>query len=556
MYRLKKYLSLIFLISFFSNGQTPVDSLTTLLNNTEKSSARRVDLLNELGYEYWIINSKQSLLYGNEALALAKKLNYTAGEAKARRVTGVACWTLGNYKNALLHLNQSEKLYTVLHNEEGVANCQLNTGMVYADIKEYDTALQLYHKAIEKFSKLGLKSRIATAYTKIGTVMIEKQHYFDAGEYLTNALTIHSEHEFTYGIAEAHNRLGRLYIAEENFAQADYHLRRAIVLSKKVNDQDGIISNLILYGKLLRLKEEFEAAEAHLDIGLEKAREKGLQKYSLEALKELVLLKKVTGKTTEALNLFEDYEKVKDSVYNVESTNQIAALRYQNELAAKNSRIKHLKESELKNKLIRNILAVALIIISILSFFLIRSHRQKYTTQKQLLQATKITTRTEAENENLKQEELKRELERKNRELTSYTLNFVQNNELFNELEEKIKLLKNDTAEKQNRQIAEIEKIIAQYSSNKGWDDFKVYFEEVHPDFFTKLKKQYPALSSNDLKIAALTRLNLNIKETANIVGISPDSIKTARYRLRKKLGLSPEEDLLAFLIDTESNNV
>ncbi len=84
----------------------------------------------------------------------------------------------------------------------------------------------------------------------------------------------------------------------------------------------------------------------------------------------------------------------------------------------------------------------------------------------------------------------------------------------------------------------------------KDWEDFKQHFENVHPEFFTNLKLQFPDLSANDLKVAALTRLNLSIKEASNILGISPESTKTARYRLRKKLNLSPETDLFDFLLD------
>jgi len=80
-----------------------------------------------------------------------------------------------------------------------------------------------------------------------------------------------------------------------------------------------------------------------------------------------------------------------------------------------------------------------------------------------------------------------------------------------------------------------------------------LHFEQVHQHFFTRLKEACPDLSSAELKLCALIRLNLNMKESATILGISPTSVKTARYRLRKKLNLSQEESILDYLLKIES---
>jgi DNA-binding CsgD family transcriptional regulator len=71
----------------------------------------------------------------------------------------------------------------------------------------------------------------------------------------------------------------------------------------------------------------------------------------------------------------------------------------------------------------------------------------------------------------------------------------------------------------------------------------------VHKNFFTKLKENHPELSSSELKLAALVRLNLNLKESATILGISPESVKTSRHRLRKKLNLGEEQNLADYLL-------
>jgi DNA-binding CsgD family transcriptional regulator len=88
------------------------------------------------------------------------------------------------------------------------------------------------------------------------------------------------------------------------------------------------------------------------------------------------------------------------------------------------------------------------------------------------------------------------------------------------------------------------------FSIDKDWEDFRLHFEQVHQDFFKLLKDRCPELSNSELKLCALVKLNLNMKEMSAILGISPESVKTARYRLRKKLQLSHEESLSDFIMD------
>ena len=77
------------------------------------------------------------------------------------------------------------------------------------------------------------------------------------------------------------------------------------------------------------------------------------------------------------------------------------------------------------------------------------------------------------------------------------------------------------------------------------WDNFKLYFEKVHVGFFKKLIKKHPSISTQDLRHCALIRLNLSITESATIFGISPKSIKMARLRLRKKMNLNSQQELI-----------
>ncbi len=155
-------------------------------------------------------------------------------------------------------------------------------------------------------------------------------------------------------------------------------------------------------------------------------------------------------------------------------------------------------------------------------------------------QNTKLSTYTEL----LEEEKVQREgeLEQRSRELTSYTLQEVKSSRFLEELRQ-------ITLKESVTEIRKIPNLISNYMHGEDkWSYFKDVFENVHPDFFERITEQFPALNQNDIRLMALLKMNLSTKEIADILGISPQSANTARYRLRKRLNLKPEEELETFI--------
>ena len=82
------------------------------------------------------------------------------------------------------------------------------------------------------------------------------------------------------------------------------------------------------------------------------------------------------------------------------------------------------------------------------------------------------------------------------------------------------------------------------------WEQFQHNFDLIHENFFRKLKEKYPALTPADLRLSALLRLNYSSKEIARMLNLTPRGVEAARYRLRKKLALESEENLVEFMIN------
>ncbi len=554
---MKSILSYSLLFFFFwGTSQKKLDSLGALLKETPANTIAYIDQLNAIGYEYWIVDSRESLNYGKNALQLADSLDYDPGRAKANRVIGVALWNQGNYAGALKYLDSSKKIYTDLNDDEGVANNILNQAMVYTDLKEYDKALAMYDDAVNRFEALNLKSRVATTYTKIGSLYLAQNKPDYAKVHLENAMAIHTETDFTYGKAEVHNRMGIMYLNQDELEQAFYHISKSINLGRSLNDKEGLTSNLLYFGKLLLKDKQYKHAYDHVMLSLNSAKDNGLKRYELLAYEALKDVKIAEGKADEAIEYYDKYIILKDSIFDSDKAMQVAALEFENQLETNKKELELLIEKQEKNRLFQWVLSLGLLVLLISGSIFYISYKRQAKQRKLIADSNAELAETALENSKLKQQELQQKLDYRNRELTSYTLNFVQKSELFQLLKEKVDALKEATPKQHDKIVQDLNRLIKQNTNiDRDWEDFKRFFEEVHSGFIKILKEKHPDLSSNDLKLCALTRLNLNIKESAAILGITPESVKTARYRLRKKLDLDQNEELLTYFLTLERSD-
>ncbi len=572
IHKLKKTLPLMLLlvISFFVQSQDKVDSLVWKLGQLQQEDTIKVNLLNKIGFEYWIIDPEQSEVYGKQGLALASQLKYKAGIAYAQRVLGVAHWSRGNYELALSHLFEGLEVYEKITDSLGIANCLMNVGLVYADQQNYKKALANYMKAEKLFIQLNHQDRVGTTYNKIGSLYTELYQYDKALQYLEDGLIIHQQNHFNYGISESNNRLGVLYMNMGKLDRGLTYFVNSLDITRNNNDLHGTASNLLQIGSIYNAKNDFYQAKQHLTEGISVAKKVKSKQILRDLYFELKTLYKSQEQYEMAMDYYDLYSQMKDSIFSEEKAVQLANLQTKFELADKEkalqirkNEIAVLEQQAKYDQVMRLILIMGLLVIGILAYLIISKQRFRIKRNKELLiknkelfESEQALTDAELENAKLKQHKLEKELEFKNKELTSFTLNFIQKNELMEELKENITKIKKEAGDRLSGKLNSLNRLVDNsLHVDRDWEDFKLHFENVHKDFFQVLKDYNADLSNYELKLCALIRLNLNMKETATILGISAESVKTARYRLRKKLGLSRENNLIDFILDLEKKS-
>jgi tetratricopeptide (TPR) repeat protein len=559
----------LLLCSLVGFTQAEVDSLKhRLKTHTEKDSGR-VNLLNQLGYRHWTIDPLKSIVYGNEALQMADSSNYLPGLAFAGRVIGVAHWAQGNHEEGLEYLMKSLATYQTLQDTLNIANIQMNIGLIYSEQKRFEEALSNYQVALHTFRLLRQPKRQVNTAIHIGELYQQHQQLEKALSFYKMALTLSDSAQYLYGLSSANRNLGSLYKEQGKLDSALIYCQWALPIQDKMQDRHGKAFSLFIMGTVYMARRDFEHAEEKLLQSLESALRVSYRKLRSDIYLNLKAVAEEKGNYQAALAYYEQYVVVKDSLWNavklrdfVRLENKFALERKEQKVKMQQEEMKILQQDAKLQKFAKNGLLAGLLVVIILGYLMVSRQRLRIRKNKELLRknqqiylSEQALAQSELENARLKEKELISELEFRNKELTSYTINFMQKNELLEELKANIEQIDNTQDNKIPKQLKAVSRLVDNnMHQDKDWEDFKRRFEEVHQGFFRILKVNCPKLTSNELKLCSLLKLNMNLKEAASIMGISPESVKTARYRLRKKLNLSRKDNLIDYIIRLEES--
>lgn len=148
-----------------------------------------------------------------------------------------------------------------------------------------------------------------------------------------------------------------------------------------------------------------------------------------------------------------------------------------------------------------------------------------------------------------KQQLLESELALKSKDLASLSLDAAIKDDVIDSIQQAIRLQQKQGNIAQGTFNAELLRIRQTTSNEKNWAVFQQNFDLIHEHFFRNLKEQFPSLTTSDLRLCALLRLNMATKDIATYTGLSVRGVESARFRLRKKLHLDAEQNLSEFLL-------
>lgn len=532
----------------------------------------------------------QARTYLKKALRQFSELRNRTETGNVHNLLGLLYWEKGNYDSATVCYKNALKLYREIGDEEGKGIVYSNMGILSYETGKYDDALELYSKALaigEKRNDVptlaSVHTNIALIYTALGnhrkalshhrrSVAFEKQSENNSGIarsytnlgvchfnlkdndsslfYHQKALKLYETVGEQRGVAHSLLNIGSLYLDRGEYAASDDHLQRALAMKRRINDGLGEVIALDFLGKLRIAEDRKEEAVKLLEEAYMKAYKMRSLRYQVETSYDLAALYDEMGRSDEAMRYYKIYSAANDSLLREKASNKLTDLQIGLATKEKQREVDHWKsEWSVADGKLWLVICGGLFLLAVIAFAVIRL-RRRHRREKARLEAELAANRAAllAYTQQLLErapappaEEFSQEAD----ETAAATENkaAVTEPELPSEEPEPAPRILTDEHLETIHQLSG-----ARIITDDDWEEFKKLFIRVYPHFMLKLKSRYGSITPAELRLAALILLQLSSKEIAAMLGISADSVKKSRQRLRKKLELAPETDLDAFI--------
>lgn len=531
------------------------------LGNMQKGSAK------------FVIGQQDSArFFFKKALTVFKELNKYQLLGKTNRNLAVIAYEKGNYETALSHIQESIEIFTEKVDDSlSLANCLDTNSKIQMFQANYKLALKPALRSLKILEKLNEPLWLADALNNIGLIEFYNDNFQKSIVYNERAILIYQKQGEKWWLAQTMNNLGNSYYYLEEYEKAETIINECLNLCEEIENTDVLGSALSVKGKILTKKKQLNKAISNLSKSLEIAEEVDSKNKIAERLNDLGNAYFEKNEINKSIELYSKAIVIADSIgaknsisngylyrsrayakiYNFEKAySDNENLRIVNDSIlnkTKSQQIEELKtiyETEKKEQQI--------------AFqekeIVVLEQEAKISDQQKLLLGGGMSLsllalgfgfygfRQKTKRNQLEKDKVEAELAFKKKELTTHALHLAKKNEVLESVKLKAKDLKLQGDAKGYQEL--IKTINFDQQDDKNWESFTQYFEQVHKNFASNVKNKYPEVTKNELRFMALLKMNLSSKEIATILNISPDGIKKARQRLRKKMSLTPDDSL------------
>lgn len=317
-------------------------------------------------------------IYTKAALKIRQILNNPEKLIQSYTTLGNIYFKTSDFKNALEQHFTALRIAEKENNSMWIGNCYNNIGAVYNSLNEIEKSLEYYLKGIEK-KEVTEKGSIELAYSYNNLALIYKKmkNYNQSLNFHFKSLDIKEKKHDTYGIGTSCNNIGNLYIATKDYKKAKEYINRGLQSFQKINNKSGIASSYVNLALVNYMEKNFDKALDFAFKANELALETKNKQYAMVSFGSIVRIYEAKNDYKNAYIYFQKYFSYKDSIYNLETSNQINEIqtKYETEkkdkenlLLRKDKQINELKY--LKSQYWRRFL-IALLALCVVIIFLI-----------------------------------------------------------------------------------------------------------------------------------------------------------------------------------------
>jgi serine phosphatase RsbU (regulator of sigma subunit) len=340
--------SLLFLLAIdFTSAQNRknIDSLFSIINTTKYDSLK-IEAYNELVWEYYGIKNDSALYFAKKGISIAEKTNYKVGLGNALRYAGIVYERMANYPKALESQQKALSIYEKVDYKPGIANSLMNIGVIYKSGGEFSKALEYGYKSLKICEEIDQKPGIAANLGNLGNIHNQMGQKNKALECYLKAYEIDKEMKNDYGIGVSLVNIGSIYLAKKEYEKSLNYLIQSIEVRKKIGSIQGLaISYNTLGDVYLAIKNSYRAEECYRE-SLKLSKESGAMDSEKDANHGLYTVSKMRKDPANALVYYEEFVRLKDSIFNSEKNEVLNSLKTQYELEKQESNLKLKADNE------------------------------------------------------------------------------------------------------------------------------------------------------------------------------------------------------------------
>jgi signal transduction histidine kinase/CheY-like chemotaxis protein len=429
-------------LNSYAQKNTGQDSLLHIVATAPEDTVK-ANALVALGTNLVQYQIKDAENYANQAIALARKINFPKAEAKAYLVLSRIGREKSNYSEALSHTYNALSIFEKIPSRSGCAKCYYELGYIYKDITDYSKALYNFSKALDVYKaekneanaafcqtlmghvnadlmsslkdsayfkkafgyytsvlnyylKQNAKDRVAVALLNLSNLYLVYYRLWPSQIYLDKSLSCSLR---SLSITNANNDILRSGINLENIAEVyferkqygqslDYYFQSKKMLEESEN-KDYILENLYsiikIYKEIGKYDKALELSDQYYKLAKELNYKTSLRDY-YKILSEIYFEQHNTDKGFQARIMFENFT---DSVLNEEKARELIKLQVEYDMAQKDREINLLNKGRTlqdirlsQQQTIRNFLIVSIIMILLLSAMVYNRYSVKFKTNK------------------------------------------------------------------------------------------------------------------------------------------------------------------------------
>ncbi len=512
------------------------EKVTELLDSlaAEKKEEKILNLHLKIADELKFQDKSRTSYYINLAEKNAKKIN---SDEIWKEFYGKAFSIYSDMDALDAALNYLLKEYDYYKNTESLKRFELENklGIINARLNNPEKALVYFKKILPYYQKEKTYDLIGKTYNNIGLSYLNLQKEDSALFYFRKGITeiektsnLEVKVHLKTNLARCYAILGQNDLAEQNFEEATQ------LISNTSNE--GILCWVLT--ERAKFFYDTENTDQAIEFALKAEKLEPSKKNFIyaEILKVLSRAYYKKGDYKNSAFYFREFDQVRDNLKIEEKAVNVEKLKIEYDYKIREQQ-NEIEETQKRTNLF---LAMGGLVILLLVLFIFM---MRYKNRL-------IKIKLENELKELREKDLKLEIELKNKELASKTIKETEQSELINIVQKDLKEIHSKTMQSETKlALNQLVNKIKSNASQNNWEEFELRFSHVYESFYEKLNKFHPNLSPNDKRICALIKLNLTTKEIANITKTSLKSIENNRTRLRKKLGLTNSKvDLTTYL--------